>query len=244
MGHWVFLNDEDDYAGRTLYVPAGSLEAYQADEWWSMFFENIELMGNSLIMDDATVLQGKTITLPVKMNHAASFGSIQVSISMPDGLELVKGNNGYLIEPSARLAQTHSLMNMDMANGDVCVMCYPRNGGYYTCEEGEVLFNITVKVAADAQGDYIIWLDKGQYTTPDGEVLRLGEDPCTVKVLTESDMPGDVNNDAAVNINDVTALIDHLLGGVDPNFNAGNADCNSDGSIDISDLAVLIDALL
>ena len=243
MGLWVFVND-DGYAGRTLYVPACSLDAYMADEWWSMFFENIEVMGHCLIMNDATMFQGKTITLPVKMNRAATFGSIQVNISMPEGLEVAKGNSGYLIKMSDRLAQTHSIMNMDMANGDICVMCYPRNGGYFNCEEGEVLFNITVKAADDVQGDRIIWLDKGQFTTPDGDLLRLGEDPCTVKVVANSDIPGDVNNDAALNINDATVLIDILLGGGDTFFSADNADYNNDGVIDIADVTALLDALL
>jgi len=243
MGLWVFEN-HGDYAGRTLYVPAGSLDAYTANEWWSMFFENIQVMGNCLIMNDATMFQGKTITLPVKMNSAATFGSIQVNISMPEGLELAKGNNGYLIEQTARLAQTHSLMSMNMANGDVCVMCYPRNGGYYTCEEGEVLFNITVKAADDVQGERIIWLDKGQFTTPDGDLLRLGEDPGTVKIVANSNIRGDVNNDAALNINDVTTLIDVLLGAGNTFYSADNADCNNDGAIDISDVTALLDALL
>ena len=53
---------------------------------------------------------------------------------------------------------------------------------------------------------------------------------------------GDVNGDGAVNIADVTALIDLLLG------NGGNnnpaADCNGDGAVNIADVTKLIDYLL
>ena len=40
MGTYVFggYNDEYDYTGRTLHVPAGSVEAYQEDTNWSNFF--------------------------------------------------------------------------------------------------------------------------------------------------------------------------------------------------------------
>lgn len=65
-------------------------------------------------------------------------------------------------------------------------------------------------------------------------------DSCLVEVYTER---GDVNCDGFVNISDVTALIDVLLGG-DVNHSEENADCNNDGKMTISDVTALIDALL
>lgn len=53
---------------------------------------------------------------------------------------------------------------------------------------------------------------------------------------------GDVNTDGAVNISDVTALIDYLLGG--GNINADYADVNEDSGINIADVTALIDKLL
>ena len=42
MGYNVFSHwDQDVYAERTLYVPRGSLEAYQADRLWSQYFGKI-----------------------------------------------------------------------------------------------------------------------------------------------------------------------------------------------------------
>jgi hypothetical protein len=53
---------------------------------------------------------------------------------------------------------------------------------------------------------------------------------------------GDVNGDNDVNISDVTALIDLLLGG--GTISNPAADCDQDGSINISDVTALIDYLL
>ena len=53
---------------------------------------------------------------------------------------------------------------------------------------------------------------------------------------------GDVNGDNDVNISDVTALIDLLLGG--GTISNSEADCNQDGQVSISDVTVLIDYLL
>ena len=53
---------------------------------------------------------------------------------------------------------------------------------------------------------------------------------------------GDVNGDGSVNISDVTALIDLLLGG--GTISNPAADCNQDSSVNISDVTTLIDYLL
>ena len=55
---------------------------------------------------------------------------------------------------------------------------------------------------------------------------------------------GDVNKDNAVNIADVTALIDYLLGGDPSSINVDAADVNGDDAVNIADVTALIDLLL
>ena len=55
---------------------------------------------------------------------------------------------------------------------------------------------------------------------------------------------GDVNKDKAVNIADVTALIDYLLSNDANNIDLDAADCNQDEAINIADVTALIDFLL
>ena len=64
------------------------------------------------------------------------------------------------------------------------------------------------------------------------------------KGYTSEEYLGDANNDGEVNIGDVTCIIDYLLAGALPNFNAVNADMNADDDIAINDVAALIDYLL
>jgi hypothetical protein len=59
-----------------------------------------------------------------------------------------------------------------------------------------------------------------------------------------SSQRGDVNKDGAVNIADVTALIDYLLGGDPSLVDLTAADCMVDGAINIADVTALIDYLL
>ncbi len=55
---------------------------------------------------------------------------------------------------------------------------------------------------------------------------------------------GDVNNDGEVNIGDVSAIIDYLLGNASQNFNFDAADMNGDEEINIGDVSAIIDYLL
>ena len=55
---------------------------------------------------------------------------------------------------------------------------------------------------------------------------------------------GDVDGDGNVNIVDVTALINYLLGGSASYINLTAADCNTDGSVNITDVTALINYLL
>ena len=66
--------------------------------------------------------------------------------------------------------------------------------------------------------------------------------PSNPGYFTKKPDRGDVNGDGSVNISDVTALIDLLLGG--GTISNPVADCNQDGSVNISDVTALIDYLL
>ncbi len=66
--------------------------------------------------------------------------------------------------------------------------------------------------------------------------------------ITEAAAPaglrGDINDDQAVTIDDVTAMIDYLLSGNATGLNLSNGDCDLNGEIAIDDVTTLIDYLL
>ena len=55
---------------------------------------------------------------------------------------------------------------------------------------------------------------------------------------------GDVNNDGTVDISDVLATVDYVLGYSLNIFNTENADINCDNVIDISDILSIVDIIL
>jgi len=72
----------------------------------------------------------------------------------------------------------------------------------------------------------------------------VNHDGTTLNIGSSVTLLGDVNCDGFVNIEDVTNLIDYLLGNHDAVFNTDNADTDVDGNVNIADVTSLIDYLL
>jgi len=85
-------------------------------------------------------------------------------------------------------------------------------------------------------GIYSIPTDDNQSTTPARTALLITKGQPT--------QLGDVNNDGERDINDVTTLIDYVLGKDPHPINLDAANVNEYGDIDIDDIITLIDILL
>lgn len=68
------------------------------------------------------------------------------------------------------------------------------------------------------------------------------EDSCTVTVTGKVYKQGDINGDDVVNVNDVTALVDVILG--KGTKVEGNSDVNGDGQVNVNDVTRLVDIIL
>lgn len=74
--------------------------------------------------------------------------------------------------------------------------------------------------------------------------LRQRADFIFEQLKLEIMLPGDVNDDGVIMINDVTMLIDYLLSIGNDDINLDNADVDGNGVINIADVTALIDQLL
>ena len=98
-----------------------------------------------------------------------------------------------------------------------------------------------VTASEDFEGEATVALRGTLFTTVAGVEVPFDNETCTVS-LPSTAIRGDVDGDGSVNISDVTALIDLLLGG--GSISNPAADCNQDSSVNISDVTALIDYLL
>ena len=63
-------------------------------------------------------------------------------------------------------------------------------------------------------------------------------------LYTGPTLTGDVDSDKVLSINDVTSLVDHLMGSHNPSFFAPDADVDGNGVVDVSDLTDVIDMMV
>ena len=63
-----------------------------------------------------------------------------------------------------------------------------------------------------------------------------------LNIEEEGGLKGDVNGDGKVNVSDVTALVNMILGVIPKDFTRG--DVNGDGNINVSDVTALINLIL
>lgn len=137
--------------------------------------------------------------------------------------------------------------NNDMVQGEDGIYTWSKSG--LEMGEGEL---VKFKVVQDHAWTYAWPSMDWEYTFQEAGtynvVITFNADTKEITFdATKADAPaydlGDVNMDGKVRIDDVTALIDYLLGG-EGEINLDVADCNNDGYVRIEDVTALIDYLL
>ena len=88
-----------------------------------------------------------------------------------------------------------------------------------------------------------VWPDRNHNGLEIRTCADCGAQTSRVK-LWDGEQLGDVNGDGFVNINDVSALIDILLGNDGSQVNSPYADVSEDGMVTIADISILINILL
>ena len=197
--------------------------------------EDLSDFDNYLSMDDVEVFHGDTIVIPVAMTNEANIISFQTDIFLPEGLELLKEDGEYMIDPSDRMTRTHSIMSDDVSNGAIRVVCYSSNYKPFTGNSGDDLFYLTVKVAANAEGNYTIRLNNTLLTTSDFEEIAAPNVAANVHV--KSYLLGDANNSGTVTVTDVVVTSQFILEQNPQPFIFEAADVNADGTITVTDVS-------
>ena len=137
------------------------------------------------------------------------------------------------------------IYSVDIYDGDLTAKAPRRQ----VIEEGDSTWRMvsgitdtcyTVKALAGGVYEYLV---KAIYT--DGtESVWSNIQQVTLVGGGDEPLIGDVNGDGEVNIGDVTAIIDYLLGTAGDNFNVEAADVNRDDEVNIGDVTAIIDMLL
>lgn len=237
LGYEVFYECSNYYGNRTLHVPNGTLDAYQANHEWIRCFSSIVEMDNHLEMPDTSLLYWETVTIPVVLCNDRNILAFQTDIVLPEGFSIVANEEDeYLITPSNRLSGDHVMMASDYENGVVRVVCYTPESQPIEGYNGD-LFYITVKVPENAVGEYPIILRNSRLTTEDYTELRIPDASATINV--KAYILGDANNSRSVTVTDIVVTAQYMLGRNPQPFIYDAADMNGDGDVSVTDIMLI-----
>ena len=224
-----------------LYVPRESVELYRTSSGWN-YFKNVYGFGNdSFSIPDNSSFHGDTIVIPVSMQNESNITAFQTDVYLPDGFELVKKNNEYLVSLSDRKGRDHVIMVNDAPDGALRVLSYSPTLKAFKNNEGD-LFYITVKVSEGVSGNFPIWLRNTILTSTDEEELYAIDVLSNVSVTNI--IKGDVDNSGDITVADVVITARYILNYNPEPFIFDAADLNGDGKITITDVVKIANLVL
>ena len=257
-------NTFTDYTG-TLHVPESSLAAYFTAPYWCNFAnivgDAVELTDLTLNKDSAELLVGQQLTLNATIQPAnANIDSIEWSSSNEEIATVVNG-----VVTANALGECDIIVTC-LDKRAICHVKVVEQVVTITLDQHRAsllpnhILTLTPTVTPVAT-DLVVTSSNPAVAAArltGGKVQVVGvsvgtaiikvasadnnavADSCIVNVYTDA---GDVDGDGFVKIDDVTTLIDYLLGS-NPSSDMGNADIDYDGNVNITDVTALIDILL
>ena len=231
---------------------------------WFYGMENLQsitglsYLNTSEVTNMAWMFGGCTVLTSLDLSHfntskVTEMGAMFYNCSILTSLDLSSFNTSKLTNMSAMFMNCRSLTSLDVSHfntAKVTDMRYMFAGGLYlqTIYVGNDWSTAAVTQSSDMFTNCYN-LVGGKGTTYDANHVdktyaHIDGGPSNPGYFTDKNasLRGDVNGDGSVNISDVTALIDLLLGG--GSISNPAADCNQDSSVNISDVTALIDYLL
>ncbi len=188
-----------------------------------------------------TTFHGDTIVIPVTMENVDEITAFQTDIYLPEGFELLKIGDDYMVSLSDRKGRDHVIMANDAPDGAIRVLSYSPTLKTYKNNDGE-LFYLTVKVPDDGDGNYRLELNNTVVTTIDEEEIHALNAANNIKVFAYT--LGDVDASGTITVADIVQTARYILN-YDPDpFIFDAADINGDNKITITDVVKIAHLVL
>ena len=126
-----------------------------------------------------------------------------------------------------------------MPDGAVRIIVMSMSSSAIVGTEGNILtLNL---VAGDSIGNHKVEVKNFNASDQKGKLYNANDTTGTVAVYY---IPGDVNNDGIVAVNDIVYVVNYLLEDIAPDFHFSAADMDGDGNVFINDVVLLVNKIL
>ena len=232
--------DSNHYSNAKLYVPKSAINSYKAANYWKNFYLIVPNDGTEL--DYALNVEGGNIHFTTDSYPWTVAGDGTRVYARSFNIPYAAQSNMYAnVNLTKESTLTFDYLAKLVANMGGIDLCY-----FYIDDEIKLIndnipfsnwMSYSVDIPAGTHTLRWMFLNNSYASTITVNYFAVDN----VKLTEKAGSTGDVNGDNQVNIADVTALIDLLLGGGTP---PASADVNGDGQVTIADVTELIDMLL
>lgn len=229
----------ENFINTTLYVPHGMESSYLETDGWNAF-ENVSTFG--LFADDQNIKRGRWYRLPVCSSGPLHLTSLQLDITLPDGLEIATNDDGScVIELAEGVTGTLTCQPKGSRRYRVTMSTDDRRG---LKTEGNILFYMSLRASSET-GLGVRDLLLQDVSIAFASDVHEGEahQPDVAMGLNLEMFLGDVNRNGRLNVADVTETFRYLRADPTPTFHFSEADVNQNGKVNIVDVMETIELL-
>ena len=198
---------------------------------------------NTLSSEDIGGLKGTSVVLPVWLTNEEDITALQFDLTLPEGVSVSTNEKGKLQVSKTNRCEDHTLSASKQSEGNIYrVLLYSVDVESITGNSGAVV-NLTLDIDEGMEaGEYEIGISNINLTATDQTKITPADATCTLTVRDY--ITGDANGDGTVDVTDIVAIANHILGQGIHAINTYAADVNGDEVIDVTDIVAVANLIL
>lgn len=169
---------------------------------------------DGLHVADIKIAPGETKTISVELNNPDdTYIMLDFWMQLPEGISVAKDEEGELlvVQNDERFTKTHILEVAEQGNNCYKVLIYSSRNAAIKGNSGE-LFSMTITASSNsANGNYQGRIYSQVFSNESRQEYNPADQTFNI-AIDKPELKGDINEDGKVDIADVTALVDIVLG--------------------------------
>lgn len=199
-------------------------------------FRDLMTEPNVLSVPDLSILKENTAKWSVNMANKNEITAFQFDVEVPQGITLTG------VQLGNRKSSSHTVDFSKQADGCYRVVGTSLQSTPFSGNEGELVSLILSTDGTVKKGDYSIGIKDIVLTSP-SKVKYYPVDASAMLTVLDC-LQGDADGDGIIDVADVVAMVNYILGNPTSDFVPLAADLNGDGEIDVFDVMMAINLVL
>lgn len=221
-----------------LYVPKGTISAYNQKGWSNYFAQVLEEPDNTLYPKELSTRAGKQPTLAIAMDNDSKITAIQFDLVLPDGITVATDEGAMIITLGSRATKSHTYAKRIQDDGSIRIVISSNSSAVFSGNTGSVLL-VKLNVSKQmADGDYDVTVRNIELSSENGVAFHPEWASATITV--GGVIMGDVDSNGSVTVNNAVWIVRRILNNTPAGFIEAAADLDGSGTISINDKVVLI----